>query len=198
MPKISPPDHRTYQQWLYLEPDGELSRVESAALERHLASCPACRTLRHEIEALEDRLAAATVEADPELARQVMANLPAAGWEARNLRAWRPAAAVFAAVALAAFLVASAGGGAASASSMAPVLGAARAVTDLLLTTALAGAGLLTASWQGLGLALGQVFGGSKLTLGVFAVFVAGVDFLFVRYLLRQPRRALARPERRR
>ena len=65
-----------------------------------------------------------------------------------------------------------------------------------MTTTAVAGAGLLTASWQGLGLALGEIFGGSKLTLAVFAVFVAGVDFLFVRYLLRQPSKALARKAR--
>ena len=195
MPNNPPQDHRIYQEWLYLEPDGELGRRESAELERHLTSCGSCRTLRRDVAAMDYWLATETVEPDPELARQVMANLPPAGWEARHPRAWRPAAAVFAVVALAAALVTALGGGPAPAA--APVLGAARAVADLLLTTAVAGAGLLTASWQGLGLALGEVFGGSRVTLGVFAVLVAGVDFLFVRHLLRQPSRTLAAAKRR-
>ena len=191
MPNLTPDEHRLFEQWLYLEPDGELTRAERARLESHLQGCAACRTERRDQAAMTAWLASAAVEPDPELARQVMARLPAAGWESRSPKAWRPAVAAVVVMALAAALVAALGGGA-GAAPLAPAAGAARAVLDLLTTTAVAGAGLLTASWQGLGLALGEVFGGSRLTLAVFAVFVAGVDFLFVRYLLRQPGRALA------
>lgn len=196
MPKPTPQEHRTFQEWLYLEPDGGLTRAEQAELERHLGNCGGCRTTRREVAAMGAWLDTARVEVDPSLAERVMENLPPAGWEARNPRAWRGAAAALAVVALAAVLVAILGGQTGTGPA-APTIGAARAMLDLLLTTAVAGAGLLTASWQGLGLALGKVFGGSKLTLAAFAVFVGGIDFLFVRYLLRQPRRALAASRRR-
>ena len=51
------------------------------------------------------------------------------------------------------------------------------------------GAGLLDASWRGLGLALGRLFEGSLLNLVAFGVFVIGVDALFLRLLLKTRRR---------
>ena len=63
------------------------------------------------------------------------------------------------------------------------------AVFDLFRSSLVAGAGLLDASWRGLGLALGRLFDGSWLNLVAFGVFVLGVDALFLRLLLKTRRR---------
>ena len=193
MPTIPPQEHRTYHEWLHLEPDGALSRSEQSELERHLTSCADCRKERQQIAALAVLLAADQVEVHPELYQRVMNGLPPAGWEARHPRTWRWAAALFVLVAATAALV---GWSSSGLAGVTPLAAVARAVVDLFATTAVAGAGLLTASWQGLGLALGEVLGGSRVTLGVFALFVAGLDFLFIRYLLRRPAKALTAARR--
>ena len=186
MPIIPPQEHRTYQEWLYLEIDGELSSAERSELARHLEGCGECRAERRAVARLERELVAARIEVDPALERDVLSNLPAAGWEARSPKAWKWA------VACVVLLAASAVVAGRGAETAAPVAGTVAAVADLFATTAVAGAGLLSASWQGLGLALGELFGGSKLTLGVFTLFVLGLDVLFVRFLLRGPSKKLA------
>lgn len=186
MPTLTPPDHGTYQMWLHLEPDGELTRAELGALARHLAACAACRAERREIAALGDRLAAAAVAADPALARNVMANLPPAGWEARNPRSWTAALGLLALLGVAAAVAARLG-----AAEPAPALaGAFVALLDLFRSAALAGAGLIGASWRGVGLALGEALADSPVGFIVFGVLVAALDVLFVRFLLRAMRGA--------
>jgi hypothetical protein len=66
------------------------------------------------------------------------------------------------------------------------VLGAFEALFDLALTATQTGAGLLTASWQGVGLAVHELFGGSPLRLAVFGLGVLCLNLLFFR-LLRRP-----------
>ena len=67
-------------------------------------------------------------------------------------------------------------------------------MAELFRSAALAGAGLLTASWSGVGLALGEVLSRSTMGFVAFGVFVLGIDCLFLRYLWRQSRQeALAR-----
>ena len=69
---------------------------------------------------------------------------------------------------------------------------------DLFRSSLLAGAGLLDASWRGLGLALGRLFDGSLLNLAAFGIFVVGVDALFLRLLLKTRRKVERVPTRRR
>ena len=183
-------DCTTYQDWLDLELDGELPAVRGEALARHLADCPACRREREELVRLRATLAEARVAVRPGFADEVMAALPAAGWEARSPRSWRLALALFALLGGAA--AALAGVSAAQLHPGIPFLAAVGAVVDLAGAAALAGAGLLGASWSGLGLAIGEVFAGSKGTLIAFAGLVAGLDLLLFLLLRRRPAATVA------
>ncbi len=185
MPIPPPKDHTTYREWLYLEPEGEISSAERSELERHLAGCRECRVEREQIAALDGLLAESRVEVAPDFAETVLADLPPAGWEGRNPRTWRTGALAAALVAGAAALVGWLGGGVPEIGALDTAVAAVAAVGRLFASAAVTGAGLLAASWQGLGLALGEILGASKLTLVTFGVFVLGVDVLFIRLLLR-------------
>ena len=70
-----------------------------------------------------------------------------------------------------------------------PWIGTLTAIAELLRSAALAGTGLLAASWSGVGLALGDLLSRSPVGFAAFGLFVLGVDFLFLRYLWRVSRR---------
>lgn len=179
------PDHNVFLEWLYLEADGGLTTAERARLHRHLLSCVRCRREKERLPALFELLAAGRVETREGFTERVMASLPAAGWEARQPRSWVAAALILAALTgLSALLVGS--GGAAAL----PGAGALVAIVELFRSTVAAGAGLLAASWQGLGMAVGELIGGSPVETAVFALFVLFVDVLFLRFLMRSWRAA--------
>ena len=69
-------------------------------------------------------------------------------------------------------------------------------MAELFGSAALAGAGLLAASWSGVGLALGEILSRSTMGLVAFGVFVLGIDCLFLRYLWRLSRREALVPGR--
>lgn len=186
------PDHTTYREWLYLESDGELNAGERSKLKEHLGACASCRAEREEVLALGKVLADSKFEVGEDFTRRVMTDLPPAGWEARSARAWFVAVAAVLVLAIAsALLIGTAGE---EASSSVPVAALA-AVWELLTTSALAGAGLLTASWKGLGLAIQDVLGRSIWNLIAFGVLVLCLDILLLRFLLRD-RAVEATPER--
>lgn len=178
-------DHNQYLEWLYLEADGGLAGPDRARLQHHLLSCAECRREREQLPALFDLLASDRVEVREGFADQVMSSLPPAGWEARYPRAWISAAAVLAVlIGFSALLVGTSGG-------QLEGVGAVLAIVELFRSTITAGSGLLAASWQGLGMAVGEIAGGSPLQTAVFALFVLGVNVLFARLLLRSWRRPL-------
>ena len=74
--------------------------------------------------------------------------------------------------------------------------GALAAILGMLQSSALAGAGLLTASWKGLGLAFQELLGGSIWNLVAVSVLVFAVDFMLIRMLLRQGQPAAERSGR--
>ncbi len=172
-------DHNVFQEWLYLEADGGLTTAERAQLHRHLLSCSRCRREKEELPALFEMLSSDRVEVREGFTEAVMSSLPAAGWESRHPRSWIAAAAILIGlIGLSAMLV---GTGGAELPGAGPLL----AIAELFRSAATAGAGLLTASWQGLGMAVGESLGGSPLPMIVFAIFVLALDVLFVRFLLR-------------
>ena len=60
------------------------------------------------------------------------------------------------------------------------------AVVDFLGTTALAGAGLLFATWRGFGLGLAELFADSPLSLVALAAMVVFLDLLVLSLLRRR------------
>jgi hypothetical protein len=62
-------------------------------------------------------------------------------------------------------------------------------VVDFAIATVLSGAGLLSASWRGVGLALGEALGGGERVLFGFGVLAL---YLLLCLLLRRRRPALA------
>jgi hypothetical protein len=181
-------DCATCQEWLDLEADGarpgDLRAPERAAMARHLEGCAACRAEREAAAAVHRTLAAARVPVRAGFKDEVMAALPAAGWEARSPRAWRLPLALFAALAGAAALLA--GVGSARMAPDLPFLAALAALGGLFESALLAGAGLLAASWSGAGAVVGELVATSKLNLAAFVLLVAGVDVLLFSLLRRR------------
>jgi predicted anti-sigma-YlaC factor YlaD len=173
------PDHDTFREWLNLDADGTLAPAERARLEEHLAGCEECRREREELAAFERLLQRSAVPVRPDFADAVMAALPPAGWEARSPRTWRfPLAVAAMLMMIAGLLVAG--------SSAAPSgLAALGAVGGMIRATALAGAGLLGASWKGIGIVVEEVIS-SPVSLGAFGFLVLCLNLLLVSLLRRR------------
>ena len=189
------PDHDTLREWLELDLDGRLPERLQPRLVAHLESCPDCRQEKQELAALSQLVRDTSLEVRPGFRQQVMATLPAAGWETAGPRAWRLPAAVCALLALGAAILLGSGSAAGGGGSLA---GALAAVAALVEASVLTGAGLLAASWKGLGALAGEVLD-SPADMAAFGVLVICVNLLLVS-LVRRRRAATsaARAERRR
>lgn len=191
-----PKTHLAVQELLYLEPDNELTAVEAKVVEAHIARCAECRSVRGEIAALDSLLTASRIEAHPDLASRVMDNLPPALWAMRRPGSWRAAAAVFVGLLGIAYVLTSQGQQ--PLGEALPWVATLTAMAELLRSAALAGAGLMSASWAGVGLALGDILSRSPFGFAMFGLFVLGVDVLFLRYVWRLSRREAKAEARRR
>jgi anti-sigma factor RsiW len=187
---MKPLDHETYREWLHLECDGELPSADRSRLRQHLDSCAECRAESQELVAFDKLLTESRIPVHRSFHDDVMSELPTAGWESSHPRSWVAALVVAALLGIsgAALL----GTSAARLEPAAPFVAAIVAVVDLFQSTALAGAGLLTASWTGLGLAFQELLAGSIWNLLAVGLLVFGVDFLLIRMLLRSNRPAEA------
>jgi anti-sigma factor RsiW len=173
-------DSTTAWEWLQRDLDGDLSPLEKAELDKALAADPALAREKRELERLGPFLASDRVPVTPGFAAQVMRSLPAAGWEGRHPKSWRLAVAFLLLLGGAAAALVGASG--ARLAPAGPFGNALLAVSDLFETAALTGAGLLAASWKGLGLVLGSALSGFGLV--AFAAVVVGINlglFLLVR-----------------
>lgn len=175
------PDHDTFREWLYLEADGELAPERQSRLEAHVAGCPDCRREREELQALDRLLERDALPVRDDFRANVMSALPPVAWEARHPRTWTFPAAVFLLFAgLAAALMAFGSTGPAPSG-----LSALYAVAGLLRAATLAGAGLLAASWKGLGMAFAEVLA-SPVSLGVCAFVVLCLNLLLISLIRRR------------
>lgn len=177
------PDHSTFREWLYLEPDGELTSGQRSRLQQHLATCQDCRDEHRELLALNRLLADSRVPVHADFRREVMAGLPSAGWEARSPRSWMAAAVAVILLSIGAGLLI--GFSTTEVQSAVPIA-TLSAVWGLLSSSALAGAGLIAASWKGLGIAFQQVLGQSVWNMIAFGVLVFFLDLLLIRFLMRR------------
>jgi len=176
--------------------DGALAPAESEALRGRIANDEALQREERELGKLHEVLAAGRVVARPGFTAAVMAALPeSAPWADRKLLGWRSVLGTLAAVlalALGAFGIAGARG------VDGVGFAAARAVADFAVSTALSGAGLLAASWRGVGMAVAAAL--DLPATVIFGIGVVAVNALLIA-LLRRPRRrraALAAAIRRR
>lgn len=183
------PDHSTYREWLNLDADGLLAGEERTLLNEHLASCAGCRREREELAALEGLLRSSAVAVRPDFKETVMASLQPAGWEARSPRTWRFPAAVFVLLGgLAAALMVA--GSAAEPSGVSALL----AVGSMFQAALLAGAGLLAASWKGVGLVFQEVIS-SPASLGAFGFLVLCLNLLLISLIRRRRPAAVTSPK---
>ena len=180
---MSRPDHNTYREWLTLDADGMLDGKERALLDDHLVSCADCQREREENLALDALIQRDALPVRADFHESVMSALPTAGWEARSPRAWRFTAAVIVLLgALAAALMIA--GSSPSASSG---LGTLAAVAGMVQAAVVAGAGLLGASWKGLGMVIDKVIA-SPVSLGAFGFLVLALNlFLYSLIKRRKP-----------
>lgn len=178
------PDHNTYREWLHLDADGgltDLAASQRAELEKHLDGCAECRAERADLQALAALLQKNRIPVRSDFKDTVLASLPTTGWENRHPRTWGFPAAVFlllAGIAAAVF-------GSAHLSAAGPGASALLAVADMLGSTVQAGAGLLAATWKGLGLAVEEVIA-SPVSLGALAVLVISLNLLLISLLRRR------------
>lgn len=176
-------DHSIIREWLYLERDGALTTGQRSHLQQHLNSCGECQRERLELASLDRMLDEAKIPVSSDFTNEVMAALPAAGWEARAPRHWIAALGAVAALLLTAALLI--GVSSDQLISAAP-LAAIAAVVEMFRASALAGAGMLAASWKGLGLAIQDALGGSIWNLVGFGAIVLCLNILLIRMLSRR------------
>jgi anti-sigma factor RsiW len=175
------PDHSTFQEWLNLDADGMLASGERARLDEHLASCEECRQEREELLAFQRLFERSALPVRSDFADSVMAALPHAGWEGRSPRTWRFPLAVAAMLMLVAgFMVAGSTSGSAPSG-----LAALDALGGMMRAAALAGAGLLGASWKGVGLIVEDIIS-SPVSLGAFGFLVLCLNLLLVSLVRRR------------
>lgn len=179
-------DEAQWREWVDLDLDGAqdldstLGPAERAELKR-LEKSGELTAERRSLRRLHEILKQDQIAVRPGFQQQVMAGLPAAAWEPRN-HAQRVPAWAFPLVLVLAF-------GAAAAALLGSSLahnqsfGLVATLFDFLMTTTLAGAGLLFATWRGLGFGLSELFAGSEVTLAVFGAAVLGLNLLIVSYL---------------
>lgn len=185
------PEDNTYQEWLHLEMDGQLTALERQRLEAWTAEDAERQAERRRLRRLEGLLASSRVEAPAGLRMAVMEKLPAAGWESRHPRSW--AVGLLLLAVLGSVAAAFAGLAAGRLEPGSPLLSALGGVAGLVAASLTAGAGLLTASWQGVGLAVSGLLHGRPLNWIAFVVLVVGVDLLLLRLMRRRRAPAAAR-----
>jgi hypothetical protein len=182
---MSLPDDTTILELIDLEVDGCLPEADRARLEAMLAADPEGRRELEELRTLHRSMAESRIEVAPEFQSKVMESLPVAAWEPAGRQGWGLATAVAAALAAVAAVLFGLSGATQGAS---PVFGVVAAIGEALRASVVTGAGLLGASWRGVGLALGELLTVSPVTTVAFGIVVVALNVLFFRLLRRDLR----------
>lgn len=177
-------DDAMLREWLDLEVDGALGAGERSRLAERVADSAALRGERHGLERLHTLLAESRIAVRPGFAAEIVRQLPRASWERASRAWWLP-------VAMAVVLAASGGLLLVRSGLESGALGTAAALFDFFQTAALAGAGMIGATWQGAGAALGELMAASRLNLAALLLAAVCLNLLLFR-LIRRPRRAPA------
>lgn len=180
-------EHVRWQERLDQSVDGTLPAADRAALESHLSSCTGCRRERQSLERLRDQLASTRVEVRAELVSAVMA---AVNGERRAVARPLPFAAALVGllVVLSVVVLRVAGAEVQGLELIGTVL-------DFATSTLVAGAGLLAASWRGVGMVVEEWLLASMPNLLVSLMVLVALNALAIR-LVRSRRRAASRARR--
>jgi hypothetical protein len=163
--------------------DDALPPAEREALRQRLTADEELRREEQELAQLQRLLAAGRVQARPGFADAVMNALPeVAPWTQRRPRGWRSA--LVALAALAVMAVGFFGVAGARLQPASPLVAAASTVAEFAAAAALSGAGLLAASWRGVGMALATAL--DLPATVVFGLGVLGVNALLLVLLRRR------------
>lgn len=183
-----------FSELLNLKIDGSLNEAEERELGALLSRGDGYAAEDRKMERLNGLLTASRVTVRPGFREQVMAGLPPAAWEVRRRGGWGMAAASAALLFVVAMLLVALSGG--NTGSAGPVVGLLGAVGGFLRGSMIVGAGLLTASWTGAGLAVGSLLAGSTKTLLAFLAVVVGLDAVFLMLLFGRSKRDQGAPAR--
>lgn len=177
-PKAQSAPAEELYDWLHLDLDDRLGAEQRDLLRAALRRDPSLARERRELARLDSMLTDSRVPVGPEFTQQVMSALPPAGWEARHPRGWSFAAGLL--LLLGSLSAALVGMGSARVQEGGSFLTALAAVGDMFRSAALAGAGLLGASWKGLGLAMGDLLAGSLGSVVALGALVLCLNVLFI------------------
>jgi len=172
-------DQEALRELLDLDLDGQLGPAERSRLQEHLAADPELAAEHRRLLALHAGLTEARVSVRPGFKAQVMAALPLPAWLPQRSFVWTLPLAMTTVLAISAawFLSGSALGEGA-------LVGTGLAIVDFF--NSMAGAGLLAATWTGLGIALEEFVSESGLNLLALAVPVVLLNLLFFSLLRRR------------
>ncbi len=168
-------DRATFEELLQRELDEDLKPRERRLLDAALESSPELSAERRGLQGLSVALEESQISVRSDFREQVMASLPAAAWEVRTRRSWRWPVALLAVLGTVAALLGSLSDGFAKGESVAGIFGAITSMVSMALVT---GAGLLGASWRGLGAGLRELFVASPSTLVGVAILLVGLNAL--------------------
>ncbi len=171
-------DSATWKTWVDLDLEGELREEDKARLDALAETEPRVQAERFALESLHRMIGDDRIPVRPGFAARTMAALPHAWWERRRSSAALPVWAL----PLAMMLVMALGGALllGGAEETGRFAGIGLAVLDFVQVTFLAGAGMLFATWRGVGFGLEQLIADSGMNL---LAMVAGVVFLNLLFL---------------
>ena len=176
-------DSATWKRWVDLDLEGELP-VEDKARLAEIAETDRVLAERRALESLHRIIDDDQIAVRPGFAARVMAALPRTWWEQQRSSAGLPVWALPLAMTLILALGAAAllGG----AEELGRFTGIGLAVVDFMQVTFLAGAGMLFATWRGVGFGLEQLIADSGMNLVAMVAGVVCLNLLFFSLLRRR------------
>ena len=176
-------DSATWRRWLDLDLEGELPEQDQARLAEIARTDERVAAERRALESLHRMIKDDQIAVRPGFTARVMSALPRAWWEERGsagLPVW--------ALPLAMTLILALGGATllVGAEETGRFTGIGLAVIDFMQVTFLAGAGMLFATWRGIGFGLEQLIADSGMNLLAMIGAVVFLNLLFFS-LLRRP-----------
>lgn len=185
-------DSATWRRWVDLDLEGQLPEEDKAQLARIAEADDRVLAERRALESLHRMIDEDQIAVRSGFKERVMSSLPRAWWEPQRAKAGLPPFALPLAMMLILALGAALLLGGAEETSRFTGIGL--AVIDFMQVTFLAGAGMLFATWRGIGIGLGELAAESTMNL---VAMIGGVVFLNLLFfsLLRRPAAAQSKSD---